>query len=95
MTDYRVKREFCRISEIDAMNFAVNILNDGSILSIVVDAGAHGTHVAGIVAANFPATPERNGVAPGAQIVSLKIGDSNLGSMETGRVRRKHFLASH
>ncbi|HJO09396.1 MAG TPA: S8 family serine peptidase [Verrucomicrobiota bacterium] len=89
MTNFRAERQWASFGKQAMMNFALNIYDDGDTLSIVTDVGAHGTHVAGIVAANYPGETELNGLAPGAQIVSVKIGDSRMGSssMGTGEVR--------
>lgn len=83
MTNFKVERQWSTLSERDSLNYALNIYDDGNTLSIVTDAGAHGTHVAGIVGAHFDGHPEASGVAPGVQIVAVKIGDTRLGSMET------------
>ncbi|CAK0779170.1 hypothetical protein CVIRNUC_004710 [Coccomyxa viridis] len=84
LTNFCLEREYRSFSPQDCCNYALNIESDGNVLSVVVDAGSHGTHVAGIAAAFHEDHPELNGVAPGAQIISCKIGDSRLGSMETG-----------
>lgn len=93
LTNYRVERTHATFSTASQLNYALNIYDNGNTLSIVCDVGAHGTHVAGIVAAYHPEQPECNGVAPGAQIVSVKIGDGRLGSMETSTALSRAVLA--
>ncbi|XAR53659.1 Tripeptidyl-peptidase II [Bertholletia excelsa] len=84
LTNYRIERKFGIFSSLDACSFVVNVYDEGKILSVVTDSSPHGTHVGGIATAFHPKEPLLNGVAPGAQLISCKIGDSRLGSMETG-----------
>lgn len=84
MANFSVEYQYQPFSNADLMNYSVNIYDEGSLLSIVTTAGNHGTHVAGIVGAHDPAKPEINGIAPGVQMISVKVGDTRLGSMETG-----------
>lgn len=84
LTDFRTEREWAYFGERDLLTYTVNILDDGALLSIVTLSGTHGTHVAGIIASRTDEAAT-NGVAPGAEIVSLRIGDARLGSMETGQ----------
>ena len=84
-TNFRAERQYGTFEEHDGlMNFAVNIYNDGDLVSIYCDTGAHGSHVAGIVAGHHPGQPALDCVAAGVQIVGIKTGDTMLGSMETG-----------
>jgi len=81
---FRETGELGKLSDMCQVNVSVNIWSDGNLLEISSMSSSHGTHVASIAAANFPDEPEKNGLAPGAQIVSINIGDGRLGSMETG-----------
>ena len=83
LANFDVEHKYGTFGDDSLLNFAVNVYDNGDLLSIVADTGMHGTHVAGIVGAYFEDQPELNGVAPGAQIVSIKIGDTRLGGMET------------
>ncbi len=65
LTNYRVEHQYGTFSAEDACNYVCNIYDEGNVLSVVVDAGMHGTHVAGITAAYHPENPALNGCAPG------------------------------
>ncbi len=94
MADFHVEKQFGFFADRDhcLLSYAVNVYDEGRVLSVVTVAGSHGTHVAGIVGAHYPDAPDMNGVAPGCQIVSLKVGDSRMGSMETGRFIRTRCI---
>lgn len=82
--EYSVTHDYKRLTVKDQLNISINVHDNGNILEVVGLCSNHGTHVAAIASACFLDEPDRNGIAPGAQIVSLTIGDGRLASMETG-----------
>lgn len=95
LASYREEQEYAQFTGKNQLNFALSVLNGGNLLSIITDCGSHGTHVAGIIAAHHPGHPELDGLAPGAQIVSVKIGDSRMGSSSMGTGTSRGLIASH
>lgn len=69
----------------------VTIHNQGNLLEICAPVSSHASHVAGIAAACFPGEPEKDGLAPGAQVVSIKIGDTRVDGMENGAALTRAF----
>ncbi|KXS13983.1 subtilisin-like protein [Gonapodya prolifera JEL478] len=84
LTDYAESRAWSKFGDFDLLTYSIKIFDGGDRVSIVTLAGSHGTHVASISSSHHAAVPTTSGVAPGSQLVSLKIGDTRLGSMETG-----------
>lgn len=73
------------------LTFALNIDPDERVVSLHFDDSGHGTHVAGIAAGyQIHQQPGFNGIAPGAQIISLKIGNGTFenGCTVSGSMRR-------
>lgn len=67
--------------------FALNLFPDEQRVNFHYDGSSHGTHVAGLAAGyKINGQDGLNGIAPGAKIISLKIGDSRLsgGATTTG-----------
>ncbi|KAJ2556380.1 hypothetical protein EV175_002046 [Coemansia sp. RSA 1933] len=81
---YKLTGDVALLCKRKLLSFTVNFYDDGRTLSIVTSAGPHSTHVAGILAANHSEEPQNNGVAPGAQLISLLIGDHRAHALETG-----------
>ncbi len=81
---FGVAYEYAWFEKQVASNFGIQVYEDGKVLSIVTNAGDHATHVASIAAGHDPSDPSRNGIAPGVQIISIKIGDVRIGGGSTG-----------
>ena len=73
--------------------FAINIFPQENRINFHYDGSSHGTHVAGI-AAGYKLNGQEglNGIAPGAKIISLKIGDCTLagGATTTGSMLKAY-----
>jgi len=78
--------------QIVPLGFAVNIFLREKKVVIHYDDGAHGTHVAGIAAGwQINDQPGFNGVAPGAKVISLKIGQNAIGGISVTGSMQKAF----
>ncbi|MCI0513952.1 S8 family serine peptidase [candidate division KSB1 bacterium] len=88
--DYAVSHEAFKFRSLTpsqkeaALTFTIKILMDQMLVSFHFDDGGHGTHVAGIAAGyKINGQSGYHGIAPGAQIISLKIGDNTLAGNAT------------
>ena len=81
---FGIAGEYGRLGQEEAATFAVQVYEEGDLLSLVTVSGSHGSHVASIASAHFPKESHRDGVAPGAKILSIKIGDTRLGGSSSG-----------
>lgn len=86
--DFRVNREWFGWSGAAAPRTAIAVNLDDSLgvprLDLVMDTDGHGTHVAGIAAGHeLYGVPGFDGVAPGAELLGLKIANNADGGITT------------
>jgi tripeptidyl-peptidase II len=97
--DYRYKYDCFTLAGRDpdkqkaVLTFAINIRPEDKIASLNSCDNAHGTHCAGIAAGcEIFNEPTQHGIAPGAQVISCKIGDGTLsgGATRSGSMKKAY-----
>ena len=84
-----------RSSGVPYLTFAINIYPEKKIVSFYFDDNGHGTHCAGISTGYKIGGADFNGVAPGAKVIGLKIGNNEYsgGATVTESMRRAYLYA--
>lgn len=81
LCDFAKMRAFVKLGDKKSLTVSVKISPDGRNVTLCFDDGSHGTHVAGISTGFDPNGLQ--GVAPGAQVIAVKIGDNRLSGGST------------
>jgi subtilisin family serine protease len=79
LTDYKVSQQSFNITNVEGLTpltFGLNIFPEKKMVSLHFDDGAHGTHCAGIAAGNNIGGTGLTGIAPGAYLISCKLGNN-------------------
>ncbi|MCO6473359.1 MAG: S8 family serine peptidase [Melioribacteraceae bacterium] len=84
---------FEHAKQLPPFTLAMNIFPEEQKISLYFDDGAHGTHCAGIAAGNAIGNDNFYGVAPGAEVIGLKLGNNNYaGGATVTESMKKSFL---
>ncbi|MBK8945059.1 MAG: S8 family serine peptidase [Ignavibacteriae bacterium] len=82
-------------NSLPGFTLGLNILPENKIVSFYFDDGSHGTHCAGIAAGNKIGNNELYGIAPGAKVMGLKLGNNNFagGATVTESMKKAYLYA--
>ncbi len=81
---FRDSGDWATLGDEALLNYAVQVEEGGALTHLFFDANGHGTHVAGIIGSWEGPGGRLNGLAPGVEIVAIKIGDGKFGGSTSG-----------
>ena len=98
LKDYKLEQQSFSIqhqSGLPLLTMGLNIFPEENKISFHFDDGAHGTHVGGIAAGHNIGGTGLTGIAPGANMISLKIGNNNYsgGATVTESMKKAYLYA--
>ncbi|MBT4559610.1 MAG: S8 family serine peptidase [Planctomycetes bacterium] len=81
---FRSTGDWATLGDEALLNYCVSVEDDGARVQFFFDTHGHGTHVAGIIGAYQGPEGRMNGIAPGVEFVSIKVGDGKFGGSTYG-----------